>query len=100
MKTQKLTENMARTLLTAVIKGGVDETGSRGVKAAEALEARGLVKITKRFRTLVNCVIIEVTDAGLEAAVQLEDLDVKPYGQPGRWEKRGATVTVKLEVAA
>jgi hypothetical protein len=78
----KLSTNMARTLLTAALVGGEDESGGRGVPAVEALEKRGFVKITRRGRSLTNLVWFEVTDLGLEAAVELETQGLAPYGQP------------------
>lgn len=68
----KLSENMARTLVTATAKGGEDEAFGRGVPSVEALERKGLVKITHRVRMLTNGVFFEVTERGLEAAVDLE----------------------------
>lgn len=76
----KLSAPMARTLLTATLKGGKDETAGRGVPSVEALERKGFVKITHRARNLTNMAFFEVTDLGLEAAVELEDQGVKPYG--------------------
>lgn len=75
-----LSAPMARTLLAAVLKGGEGETGGRGVPSVEALERKGFVKITRRARNLTNIAFFEVTDLGLEAAVELEEQGVKPYG--------------------
>lgn len=75
-----LSAPMARTLLTAALKGGEDETAGRGVPSVEALERKGFVKITRRARSLTNIAFFEVTELGLEAAVELEDQGVKPYG--------------------
>jgi hypothetical protein len=76
----KLSENMARTLLTAAHVGGAYNVAGRQVAAVEALEKRGLVTITKRARNITNLVWFEVTDAGLDAAVELEDAGVQVYG--------------------
>ena len=75
-----LSAPMARTLLTAALKGGEDETSGRGIPSVEALERKGFVKITKRGRSITNLAWFEVTDLGLEAAVELEEQGVKPYG--------------------
>lgn len=87
----KLSANMARTLLTAALKGGEDESAGRGVSAVEGLEKRGFVKITRRGRNLTNLVWFEVTDRGLEAAVELEDQGVTPYGQAASLDQLKAT---------
>jgi len=88
----KLSENMARTLLTATHVGGAHNVAGRQVAAAEALAKRGLVTITKRARNITNIVWFEVTDAGLDAAIELEDAGVQVYGDAAsfaRSEARG-----------
>lgn len=87
----KLSAPMARTLLTAALKGGKDETAGRGVPAVEALEKRGFVKITGRARSITNIVFFEVTDPGLEAAIELEEQGVTPYGQAASLDDLKAT---------
>lgn len=92
----KLTAPMARTLLTATLKGGEDETGGRGVPSVEALERKGFVKITRRARSITNIAFFEVTELGLQAAVELETQGVTPYGQAASLAELKATWKVTV----
>lgn len=73
----KLSPNMARTLVVVADRNSTKVWG-RDVKTAEALEARGLVTIVARgFSDYISGdghrkgVHVEITDAGLELALEL-----------------------------
>lgn len=73
----KLSKNMTQTLVTVADRGALKVWG-RDVATAEALEARGLVKITGRgFTDYITGdgrrkgVHVEIVDAGLELALEL-----------------------------